>query len=273
MLNISAIKNQRFTRVSRGYSPEEVDAFMHNLIAEVDVLIKENNESEQKIIKLVEKIEQYREDEEAIKSVLLTAQKQSVKIIAQAEQDGKAIIDSATIQSRKLAISIKEEYNEEVIKLRRLKEEVSDFKTTLTELYNKQLRLIMELPDVDDDDDDLQLSTEFNMSYDLTPDEYAYNSDDVGMEAAQLGTDEQNDAEEVFTYESTPIDTGATVEASEKNNPEMPAFVQSPYNFSDVQQFSGGNSNGTVYYNSQETKYSPSDSRFGELKFGNNTNK
>lgn len=235
MLSVSEIKNKRFERGTRGYKCDEVDSFISEIAAQLDTVTKQNQESEEKILKLVDRINEYREDEDAIKNALLSAQKQGMKIIVQAEQEAKQIIDNATIQSQKLVIATKEEYNEEIDKLARLKHDVSDFKANLTELYNKQLRLIMELPE--DDEEEIPIMPE--------------NLDDI---------DNENEADtENVEVEIKDIQPAEAIDECED------AANETVFNFSDIQQAEGINySNG--YYNSQ-------DSRFSELKFGDNQNK
>lgn len=235
MLSVSEIKNKRFEKSTRGYRCEEVDNFISEIAAQLDTVTKQNQESEEKILKLVDRINEYREDEDAIKKALLSAQKQGMKIVVQAEQEAKQIIDNATIQSQKLVIATKEEYNEEIDKLARLKHDVSDFKANLTELYNKQLRLIMQLPE--DDEEEIPSVSE---NIDLQDIENNAEAEDVEAEFTEVQTAETNEE-----YEDT---TNETV-----------------FNFSDIQQAEGIDyCNG--YYNSQ-------DSRFNDLKFGDNQNK
>lgn len=237
MLSVSEIKNIRFDRSPRGYKCEKVDNFLIEIATQLDTVTKENQEKEQKILKLVDRINEYREDEDAIKNALLSAQKQGMKIIVKAEQEAKQIIDNATIQTQKLVIATKEEYNEEIDKLTRLKHDVSDFKANLTGLYNKQLRLIMELPE--DDEEDIMPKT--------------FDCQDIENDV-EVQIEDGNDE-----VANTEPQTRETIEENEDT------VSETVFNFSDIQQAEGVDySNG--YYNSQ-------DSRFGELKFGDNQNK
>ncbi len=250
MLNISAMRDKKFSRSSRGYSCEEVDVFLEDIFSEIELLLKQNQESEDKILKLVDKVNEYREDEDAIKRALLNAEKQSIKIIAQAESESKQIIDSATIQSKKLVISTREEYNEELNKLKRLKEEVTAFKANLTDLYNSQLRLIMELPEVESDSDDKYMTS------------YDFNSEDYSNE-------NENENEETEEY-SEEIDIGyedieANAEEIDDVSEQTPSYSTEIPSFTDIKPINSNSSNnsGGIYYN-------PKDSRFSDLKFGNN---
>lgn len=176
MITAEDIKRKAFTADKNGYSQAEVDAFLDELAESV-------SESEQRVVTLVEALNGYKEDEEAIKTTLLNAQKEANKIIkdakikaeemienAQSEQQkiseqsayecekivrehkekcAKLITENTEITERKIA-EIKRIYNEQKTKLENLKIEVTYFKSQLTSLYNKQLHLMMDIPELSD---------------------------------------------------------------------------------------------------------------------------
>lgn len=176
MITAEDIKRKAFTVDKNGYSQAEVDAFLDELAESV-------SESEQRVVTLVEALNGYKEDEEAIKTTLLNAQKEANKIIkdakkqaeemiedAQSEQQkiseqsayecekivrehkekcAKLITENTEITERKIA-EIKRIYNEQKTKLENLKIEVTYFKSQLTSLYNKQLHLMMDIPELSD---------------------------------------------------------------------------------------------------------------------------
>ena len=185
MINPNDIAEKTFEKALFGYKPEDVDEYLLGLSKVFADVVAQNQESEAKIIKLVEKINEYRSDEEAIKEALLGAQKQGHKIISDAKAEAEEILNKAReeqeVVSRQSAEEcdrivrehkakcetlIKEntektEYRiksskiqseQEAENLAKLKVEVTRFKAQLTELYNKQLKLIMELPEISEDD-------------------------------------------------------------------------------------------------------------------------
>lgn len=239
MITAAEIRNKKFDRAGRGYKIDEVESFLGEVATEFDKLVKDSQDSENKILKLVDRINEYREDEDAIKNALLNAQKQGMKIVVQAEQEAKQIVDNATIQSQKQVIATREEYNEEIDKLSKLKKDVSEFKSNLTELYNRQLRLIMEIPD--EDEDNVTSEEIENYSEEQTLENNEFTSDSSINEA------DENVAEEASQSDSVDENNEATFSYSDIK-------AQTPLDYS------------KGYYNSQ-------DSRFNDLKFGNNQNK
>ncbi len=168
-----------------GYKPEEVDAYMKEVAVALATAMKEKEESEAKIVKLVEKINEYRNDEDAIRDALLVAQKQGNRIISAAKEEAEKIVADAQIkrdsllaeisndcetlkrsQIEKIAIAIKEEnekYNAVVAasktqaelqtdKLNKLKLEVSDFKKKLLVILDEQIKIASSLPELTDDE-------------------------------------------------------------------------------------------------------------------------
>ena len=87
MLTPDKIKEKSFQTTGRGsYRAEDVDNFLSEVSASYEQMFKENGELVKKISILVKKIEEYREDEESLKTALLSAQKLADKIVADARE-------------------------------------------------------------------------------------------------------------------------------------------------------------------------------------------
>ncbi len=114
MLTVDQILNAKFTPVSKGaYSAEDVDAFLKVIAQSYEESLEENNELVKKISILADKIESYRNDEEAIKLSLLDAHRMADSItknandfaaekLSDAETKSKVIVDGANLQSSKM---------------------------------------------------------------------------------------------------------------------------------------------------------------------------
>lgn len=185
MMNPREIKDKRFEKATFGYKPEEVDEFLNEVAKAYAEALKMNQESEAKIIKLVEKINEYREDEEAIKQTLLTAQKsanrivaeakaEAEKMIADANEEHKKLIEKNNLEAEKIILennercerlitetaerteqkltALKMQHDNAKDNLDRMKIESTKFKAQLTELYNKHLAMLEELPELSDEE-------------------------------------------------------------------------------------------------------------------------
>ena len=121
MLRTEQILNATFTPVSKGtYNAEEVDAFLRTVAASYEESLGENRELIKKISILADKIESYRNDEEAIKLALLDAHKMAESIsksasdkaealVADAENKSKILLDGANRQTAQMIEEAREQ--------------------------------------------------------------------------------------------------------------------------------------------------------------------
>jgi len=187
MLNPKEISDKRFDKSTFGYRAEDVDTFLKEVAFSYANLLKDYEQKEGKILALIEKINEYRDDEDAIKTAILGAQKQGRVTIAEAEQEATIIIQNATAKSEQLLVETKQKYSDEIQKLDILKKEVTAFKAKLSELYNKQLRLIMEIPDFDEDETVAQVEVQ-----ELKVEEPIIDIvEEIAPQAPQVAQDEQ----------------------------------------------------------------------------------
>lgn len=101
MLKTEQILNAKFTPVSKGtYSAEEVDAFLKGVAESYDESLNQNRELMKKISILADKIESYRNDEEAIKLSLLDAHRMAETVSKNAEEKAEAKISDAENKSK-----------------------------------------------------------------------------------------------------------------------------------------------------------------------------
>lgn len=101
MLRTEQILNATFTPVSKGtYNAEEVDAFLRTVAASYEESLGENRELIKKISILADKIESYRNDEEAIKLALLDAHKMAESISKSASDKAEALVADAENKSK-----------------------------------------------------------------------------------------------------------------------------------------------------------------------------
>ena len=93
-MNPRDVLNKRFEK-GFGYKQEEVDSYLREVSAALAAALKDRDEQEAKIIKLVDKINEYRSDESAIGNALLVAQKQASRIIAEAKEEASKLVSEA----------------------------------------------------------------------------------------------------------------------------------------------------------------------------------
>lgn len=98
MLTPDKIKEKSFQTTGRGsYRAEDVDNFLSEVSASYEQMFKENGDLIKKISVLVKKIEEYRADEESLKTALFNAQKLADKIVAEARENAEN--ETATVKA------------------------------------------------------------------------------------------------------------------------------------------------------------------------------
>lgn len=101
MLRPEQILDAKFTPVSKGtYSAEEVDAFLRSVAESYEESLVNNQELIKKISILADKIESYRNDEEAIKLALLDAHKMADSVNKSATEKAEALVEDAENKSK-----------------------------------------------------------------------------------------------------------------------------------------------------------------------------
>ena len=145
-MNVEDIHNVTFDRVMRGYKPEEVDEYLDKVAAHLEKLETEkadlqtkNADTEKKMYILAEKVEQYRSEEETLKTALLNAQRMGESVIHEARQKAETILYDATNKANLARNEMLEKIAEEELLLSRLKAEVAHFKSEILNLYKQHI--------------------------------------------------------------------------------------------------------------------------------------
>lgn len=103
MLTPQQVKDHRFQLGSRGtYRAEEVDAFVQELTACYEEAYTQNEALLKKISLLADKVEEYRRDEDTIRSALLVAQRTADQVVREAQEKADACLTQAENQAKEL---------------------------------------------------------------------------------------------------------------------------------------------------------------------------
>lgn len=155
----------------RGYRAEQVDTFLQSVAKYVDDQNDRNDDLTYKLKILADKIEEYKKDEGDIRDALLGAQKLGTSILNEAKAKAEAMekeaktssdellsqaklkVESLTKDSLKKATMdinmIKREIDGEQRKLEAMKQEVSNFRSSILKQYKSHLDLLSNLPTVE----------------------------------------------------------------------------------------------------------------------------
>ncbi len=200
MMNPNGIRTKGFSVQKSGYSTDEVTDYLRDVADDYAALLKENQEKEAKINKLVEKVNELLADKEAITDVLVNAQKEAKKIINDAKIQSKEMVEGAKTEQMRLAEqsasecerivkehkekcaqlirdntaitenkinTIRASYEDELERYKQLQADVTYFKSNLIELYKQQIQLVMDLPTMTEEElDEYEAQFETDEAFD-----------------------------------------------------------------------------------------------------------
>ncbi len=140
MITAQDIREKTFEKSRmNGYDMASVDDFLEELADDVSAAQKENAVLKSKMKVLVDKIEEYRSNEEALNMAILSAQKLAVQIESEARQRAAAMIEDAERQVKEKVGSIQDQTAAEESKLSAAKEATKKFLDAAREVCSRQL--------------------------------------------------------------------------------------------------------------------------------------
>ena len=147
MLTPNDISNKKFEKAAFGYKPEEVDAFLSEIIGSYNAMYQEKTAAEEKLLVLAEKLEEYRANEDSLKTVLLGAQKLGENIVRDSKAKAEVIIADAENQVKQVFSESESKIIKEKETLAILQKETAEFKKQLLAMYRQHLELISLMPE------------------------------------------------------------------------------------------------------------------------------
>jgi len=136
------IEQQEFSRSFRGYNEEEVDDFLDKIVKDYEELINENVRLNEEIERMQEKLKEFSEIEETLRSALLNAQKSAEEMKDRVESEAKIIIEKAEMDAKTLKQQVLQREDlvkNEIDNLRRYK---FTFKEKFKSMLNLYLKMI-----------------------------------------------------------------------------------------------------------------------------------
>ena len=151
MMTPDSIANKRFDKAMGGYRQDEVDAFLEQIANEFRALQAEKDDLERKVEVLANKIEEYREDEDSLRSALIGAQKLGDSVIRESKAKAETILLDAKVEAAKIVETAQRNVEIEQTALVTMKKEVTKFKNRMLTMYRQHLDLIATLPEYADE--------------------------------------------------------------------------------------------------------------------------
>ena len=103
------LRSQEFRRTMRGYDRDQVDEFRLRVADELDRLLRERLQTEERIKNFQEQLRAFRDRERAMNEALVAAQQLRADTKQQAERESEAIIREAKAESLRLLAQSQQE--------------------------------------------------------------------------------------------------------------------------------------------------------------------
>ena len=117
MLTPQEVSEHAFTKAFNGYNMTMVDEFLDILTADYTTLYKENATLKAKMKVLVDKVEEYRSTEDAMRKALMTAQKMADDLVAEAESKRNQLMQNAEADARARVAELQQSIRDEQARL------------------------------------------------------------------------------------------------------------------------------------------------------------
>ncbi len=149
MLTPQEITSKEFGKaVFGGYDMAPVDSFIESVAKDYADLYKENAVLKNKMKVLVEKIEEYRATEDAMRMALLTAQKMAKEITDEAEKKSRTMVEDAERVAREKIEEYRVEVANEKAKVEAVKTEAAAYIARVKAMLGEQIGFIDRLDEV-----------------------------------------------------------------------------------------------------------------------------
>ncbi|MCK9279468.1 MAG: DivIVA domain-containing protein [Melioribacteraceae bacterium] len=136
------IKNQDFNKAVRGYDKEEVRAFLERLSDEVERISNENEKLKTDFDSMEDQLKEFRRIEKNLQNALLSATETTTKAVDSAKKQSALMIKEAELKSQQIVEKAKENANDTLNSVLKLKEEKRVLIAKLKAIINSQAELL-----------------------------------------------------------------------------------------------------------------------------------
>ncbi len=150
---------EKFTRTLRGYDPDEVNAFIDQVISQVELMVKDIKVKNNKIAELSnlevenkrlrEKLAQYERMEGTLNRAIIMAEKTSEQIKLSAHHESETIINDARRNANRIVNDALLRAEKTEMEANLLKRNVTIFKRRLKEIVEAQLEMVNDIEKVE----------------------------------------------------------------------------------------------------------------------------
>ena len=142
MLTPMDIHNKEFKRGFRGYSEEDVDAFMDDVAGDYEKVYREYCELKERCDKLQDKLSQYEKMESTMNSTLMLAQQTAENVKVSARKEADLILQEASNKKKQMMDETTLSLQASQQELDKIKSQTRSFRAKCRAILTSQLRLL-----------------------------------------------------------------------------------------------------------------------------------
>lgn len=147
MLTIEDIKQVSFRKAGiGGYKPEDVDAFIDQVLITMEQMKKEKSDLVKKMDILATRVEEYRADEDAVRNAMLASQRVADSTIKKAKAQAAQIIEESENAAKAKLFDLNLQIKEQKKQYAMLLSECNKLREELINVCNKHIVMAKELP-------------------------------------------------------------------------------------------------------------------------------
>lgn len=147
MISSEDVRRVTFEKSMRGYRCDDVDDYLKQVAESMEALSAQNDDLQKKLVVLAQRIDQYRAEEDTLRTTMINAQRLGENVIREAKQKAAEIIRSANMKAEDREQRARDDVELAKQEIVTLKSEADSFKRSLMEMYRKHINLISKLPE------------------------------------------------------------------------------------------------------------------------------
>ena len=147
MISSEDVRRVTFDKAMRGYRCDDVDDYLKQVAESMDALAAKNDEMQKNLVVLAQRIDQYRAEEDTLRTTMINAQRRGENVIREAKQKAAEIIRAANMKADDREQRARDDVELAKQEIVTLKSEADSFKRSLMEMYRKHINLISKMPE------------------------------------------------------------------------------------------------------------------------------
>ncbi|MBQ7140187.1 MAG: DivIVA domain-containing protein [Bacilli bacterium] len=140
---------KKFKRSLRGYNTKEVNAFVNEVVSQVEIMVNQIKEKDLKIQALNANLLKYKNMEETLNKSIVMAQETSEQMRRMARIESENIISDAKKNANKIVNDALTRASKVEAETAVLKKNINIFKTRLKNIIEQQLQMVDDMDNID----------------------------------------------------------------------------------------------------------------------------